>query len=568
MKTKILLFTFSAFLTFFPSAPSFSTTLFDNGSAFLIAKTVKLGRGAATSMGDMSNIDTGSTIETIKDCDPNCISCNKSTGVCSKCSPAYYLYDNKCNVCPAHATCNGTPDMTCPTPAYYRNGNKCTACSDAIEYCTACTGPTKCTQCASPAYLAANGTCKLCTCTDGTSCNTKTDGCDICAFGEVCNCKDGLVADGKGGCVAACAYTPETCAAETGGTAADWRVEGTGPDCKCATDKKYVMLTDQHPNIKYSPEKYSRIKAVKDFGTIKAGTLGGYIEKEANLSQTGNAWVGCDSSGCGLVTGNAKVYGNALVSGGGRTEYDGKTPDGYGGMTVVANEAEVFGDAKVLKGSSIYAGKVYGSATFHGTDTYSGAPTKPSKPGYYVSAMTIAGEVYGNAHIYAGGYVGGSGSAGANNNPKVYGSAIIAGGKNSSGTSDCRAYVKYLGQVYENARLYNCAEVGGNAKVHGNAIIKNDLFGVDGNAEVYGNAVVSGRGVVNGRAKMYGNAVFAAESTGTTGVPYLCGTAVLSGSAKVTSKTVSNKNSICKNSYSKGEVSWQESYCSSKNCPQ
>lgn len=34
-----------------------------------------------------------------------------------------------------------------------------------------------------------------------------------------------------------------------------------------------------------------RIKALKDFGEIKAGEIGGLIEQEENLSQDGNAWV-------------------------------------------------------------------------------------------------------------------------------------------------------------------------------------------------------------------------------------------------------------------------------------
>ena len=41
-----------------------------------------------------------------------------------------------------------------------------------------------------------------------------------------------------------------------------------------------------------------QIRALKDFGNVKVGDLGGWIEKEANLSQQGNAWVS----------------GNALVS--------------------------------------------------------------------------------------------------------------------------------------------------------------------------------------------------------------------------------------------------------------
>lgn len=48
-----------------------------------------------------------------------------------------------------------------------------------------------------------------------------------------------------------------------------------------------------------------RIRAVRDFGSVKTGEFGGYIEKEENLSHFGDAWV----------YGNAKVYGEARVSG-------------------------------------------------------------------------------------------------------------------------------------------------------------------------------------------------------------------------------------------------------------
>lgn len=57
--------------------------------------------------------------------------------------------------------------------------------------------------------------------------------------------------------------------------------------------------------------KLTRIRALIDFGDVKAGSLGGFIEKESNLSHNGNAWVSGDAS----VHGNAKIYGNAEVSG-------------------------------------------------------------------------------------------------------------------------------------------------------------------------------------------------------------------------------------------------------------
>lgn len=66
--------------------------------------------------------------------------------------------------------------------------------------------------------------------------------------------------------------------------------------------KKYE-LTDE--TIKIGGHTLYRIKALVDFGNVKAGDIGGRIEKEENLAQDGNA----------RVSGNAWVYGNARVSG-------------------------------------------------------------------------------------------------------------------------------------------------------------------------------------------------------------------------------------------------------------
>lgn len=46
-----------------------------------------------------------------------------------------------------------------------------------------------------------------------------------------------------------------------------------------------------------------RIRAKISFGNVISGEIGGWIEKEENLSQYGNAWV----------YDNAKVYDNAEV---------------------------------------------------------------------------------------------------------------------------------------------------------------------------------------------------------------------------------------------------------------
>lgn len=59
-----------------------------------------------------------------------------------------------------------------------------------------------------------------------------------------------------------------------------------------------------------------RIQAITNFANVVAGELGGWIEKEENLSHKGGAWVSGDAwvRGNAVVSGDACVYGNAVVS--------------------------------------------------------------------------------------------------------------------------------------------------------------------------------------------------------------------------------------------------------------
>ena len=74
-------------------------------------------------------------------------------------------------------------------------------------------------------------------------------------------------------------------------------------------NKKFELLLDD--TITIFGIKLFRIKALISFGSVEEGELGGYIEKEDNLSFYGNAWV----SGDAWVYGNAEVSGNAMVYG-------------------------------------------------------------------------------------------------------------------------------------------------------------------------------------------------------------------------------------------------------------
>ncbi len=126
--------------------------------------------------------------------------------------------------------------------------------------------------------------------------------------------------------------------------------------------KKYELTND---SIIVDGRKLFRIKALISFGNVECGDLGGYIEKEENLSHNGKCWV----------YKGAKVYGDAMV-------YDNAR---------VSSSAMVFENAMVFESS-------------------------------YISGKS---EIYGNAKVYGNAYVGGY--THVLGNARVYGEADLNG---------------------------------------------------------------------------------------------------------------------------------------------
>ena len=129
-------------------------------------------------------------------------------------------------------------------------------------------------------------------------------------------------------------------------------------------EKKY-KLTEE--SINYFGRTLYRIEALKDFGDVKKGDKGGYVESENNLSQKGNCWIYNNAKVYGdakvwgkvKVSGNAKVFGDALVMGRAKV---------YGNIQVCGN-AKVWGRTKVYGNVQVYGdakighkAKVYGNA--------------------------------------------------------------------------------------------------------------------------------------------------------------------------------------------------------------
>lgn len=102
-------------------------------------------------------------------------------------------------------------------------------------------------------------------------------------------------------------------------------------------------------------KKLFQIRALVDFGDVKAGSLGGYVEKEENLSQCGESWVYNNA----MVFDNAKVYGKAGVYGNAMIHGDAMIH----GYAMVRDDAMIYGNAMVYDNAKICGNTgVFGSA--------------------------------------------------------------------------------------------------------------------------------------------------------------------------------------------------------------
>ena len=199
-----------------------------------------------------------------------------------------------------------------------------------------------------------------------------------------------------------------------------------------ATEKnKKYELTDE-TQVLADGRVLLRIRAVSDFtlsngSTVHAGDLGGWVEKEDNLSQTGKAWVYGDAR----VYGEARVYDDARVF----------------GKASVYGSAEVFDSARVFGSAEVYnAAAVYDSARVYGEARVGGS-----------AAVFASALVYGKARIY--GYAEICGDA------RVYEEAVV----------HCDSVVCGEARVYGTADVGCSARVNGSAKITGDARVESSL---------------------------------------------------------------------------------------------
>ncbi|EOV9568738.1 YdcK family protein [Cronobacter turicensis] len=232
--------------------------------------------------------------------------------------------------------------------------------------------------------------------------------------------------------------------------------------------------------------------ALRDFADVSAGTPGGWVESEENLSQQGACWVYDHNS---VVFAGAKIRGNARISQTCEIHHDAVISDdawidaaeisdgahvsgrAMVQCSVVRGECHLFGDARVMQNSQVVGAK---------------GLTADSD-----SALHI----YGSATISASRVV---------HQAQIYGHALVT-----------HAFIEHRAEVFEHAILEGNEEndvwVCDCAKIHGNARL---VAGVEENASptVRYSSQVSGHAVIEGNC-LLGHHVRVGEHAVITGGP-------------------------------------------------
>jgi hypothetical protein len=109
-----------------------------------------------------------------------------------------------------------------------------------------------------------------------------------------------------------------------------------------------------------------RLKALKDFGDVKVGDLGGTVSGEHNLSQEGNCWIYPGA----VVEGDARILDNAIVAKCAKV-YDQAVISGNAivdGQSVVAGDVMVYDNARITQQAKAFDQvQIFGNSSVFGS---------------------------------------------------------------------------------------------------------------------------------------------------------------------------------------------------------
>ena len=112
--------------------------------------------------------------------------------------------------------------------------------------------------------------------------------------------------------------------------------------------KKYKLTSE---TITVNNRTLYRIEALRDFGKVKKGDKGGFVQSEKNLSHEGTCWVAKDA----WVADDARVLCDAWITGAAYVFDDAKV----GGAARVAGKAWIYGHALVFDNAIVRGTPAY-----------------------------------------------------------------------------------------------------------------------------------------------------------------------------------------------------------------
>ncbi|WMY72317.1 YdcK family protein [Buttiauxella selenatireducens] len=252
--------------------------------------------------------------------------------------------------------------------------------------------------------------------------------------------------------------------------------------------------------------KLWQVMALCDFGDVKAGQLGGWIENEDNLSQHGHCWIyssECVVYGGSSVADDAQIHGSSTLCH--QAHVSGKS---FVEQSLISGECHIFDAARILNGSQIIAVrgltadedqllKIYGNATVN------------------ASRVVHQAQIFGHAIVN---------NAFIEHRAEVFGHAVLEGNdENNIWICDCA-------RVFDNARIIAghgddqiptirySSQVYGNALIEGDCVLKHQvnifddatLIGgpiqLDNQVQIYGQARVTGNVLIENNVQIYDKA--------------------------------------------------------------
>ena len=199
-------------------------------------------------------------------------------------------------------------------------------------------------------------------------------------------------------------------------------------------NKKYEILMDKENTIECEGHILHRIKALRDFNDVREGDLGGYVEKENNLSHYGNCWIYDNAK----AMDDSRLYGNSIMYGDSRL---------YGNSAMYDN-SRMYGNSEMYGNSLMYdCSKMYDNSAMHGDSLIcDGSEMHNNSKIYDNSEMHNNSKMYGNSEMY--------------DNSRMYGKSVMY---NNS-------------EMHDKSVMCGYSELNNKAKLYGKLISKVDDF--------------------------------------------------------------------------------------------